>query len=114
VATQVCTAVAKLIYKYYNDGDVYDNSYLLVGWCNDLSSYANWLNKYAEAGNILCKISECQSEDDYTILLKELADRYLDIDYLDSISSVSAQGDIYNCDGPFEFNERYDDWEEEP
>ena len=36
VASQVCTAVNKLVYKWYNDGDVFDNSYELEGWCNDL------------------------------------------------------------------------------
>ena len=37
-ATQVVTAVTKLVYKWYNDGDVYDNTYMMKGWCNDLSS----------------------------------------------------------------------------
>ena len=30
-ATQVVTAVTKLVYKWYNDGDVYDNTYALEG-----------------------------------------------------------------------------------
>ena len=46
MATQAVTAVNKLIYKWYNDGDVYDNTYQMNGWANDLSSYANWLCKY--------------------------------------------------------------------
>ena len=42
-ATQIVTAVNKLVYKWYNDGDVFDNTGALSGWANDLSSYANWL-----------------------------------------------------------------------
>ena len=38
IATQIVTAVAKLIYKWYNDGDVFDNTWYLDGWLNDLSS----------------------------------------------------------------------------
>ena len=45
-ATQIVTAVNKLVYKYYNDGDVFDNTRYLSGWANDLSDYANWLYKY--------------------------------------------------------------------
>ena len=46
MASQIVTAVNKLVYKWYNDGDVYDNTYILEGWANDLSDYANWLYKY--------------------------------------------------------------------
>lgn len=41
IASQAVTAVNKLIYKWYNDGDVFDNTKYLEGWWNDLSSYAN-------------------------------------------------------------------------
>ena len=45
-ASQVATAVNKLIYKWWNDGDVFDNVHSgMDGWVNDLSSYANWLEK---------------------------------------------------------------------
>ena len=43
---QAVTAVSKLVYKWFNDGDVYDNRFALPGWANDLSSYANWIEKY--------------------------------------------------------------------
>ncbi len=112
-ATQVCTAVNKLVYKWFNDGDVYDNSYTLTGWCNDLSSYANWLLKYAGA-KVLWKIASCKCYGDYEDLLKELADEYLDKEYLDSKAGVEKVGSIYDCDGPFKFEERYEDeWEYE-
>ena len=47
VATQIVTAVSKIVYKWFNDGDVYDTAHYLTGWYNDLSSYANWLYEYA-------------------------------------------------------------------
>ena len=47
LASQIVTAINKLVYKWYNDGDVFDNvNSGLQGWANDLSSYANWLDKY--------------------------------------------------------------------
>ena len=55
-ATQIVTAVNKLVYKWYNDGDVFDNTLHLEGWANDLSDYANWLADHANVGEILDKI----------------------------------------------------------
>ena len=59
-ATQAITAINKLVYKWYNDGDVYDNvNSGLSGWANDLSSYANWLHKNIDgASEILERIFE--------------------------------------------------------
>lgn len=112
---QIVTAVTKLVYKWYNDGDVFDNTYSLEGWANDLSDYANWLYKYADGARyILNGIEDCHSEDDYDDLLKALADLCLDEDYLSSYD-VGKRGSIYDCDGPFQFEWRseYEDDEEE-
>lgn len=112
-ASQIVTAVNKLIYKWYNDGDVYSNQYFLQGWANDLSDYANWLYKYVpESKNILAGISDCHSESDYSTLLYELAERCLDIYLLDEAETQPKVGSIYNCDGPFEFIE-YEDEDDE-
>lgn len=112
MATQIVTAVSKLVYKWYNDGDVFDNRYALEGWCNDLSSYANWLYKYTAgdtgADMILEGITECRNGDDYEDLLAELADMLLDEGWLEIMAGVSKVGSIYDCDGPFEFVE-YDE-----
>ena len=60
-ATQIVTAINKLVYKWYNDGDVFDNTHYLVGWWNNLSSYANWLEHHTDkASDILHKISKCE------------------------------------------------------
>ena len=42
LASQIVIAINKLVYKWYNDGGVYDNvNSGLRGWADDLSSYAN-------------------------------------------------------------------------
>ena len=104
-ATQIVTAVTKLVYKWYNDGDVFDNTYYLEGWANDLSSYANWLDKYTKASIILSKISDCYDNDDYEYLLKFLSDLLLNEKYLDKMNREKKEGSIYNCDGRFKFIE---------
>lgn len=121
LASQIVTAVNKLIYKWYNDGDVFDNvNSGLNGWANDLSDYANWLYKYApgDAPSILKNIYGMGDESDYETLLKELADNLLNENLLDSLEKAK-QGSIYDCDGPFEFSiydedeDEWDDYEED-
>ena len=110
VATQIVTAVCKLVYKWYNDGDVFDNTHYLDGWANDLSSYANWLRRYAKAGYVLDGIEDVINSTEYEQLLADLADTLLDEDYLDKRNHESKVGSIYDCDGPFRFVE---DWGED-
>lgn len=114
LASQIVTAINKLVYKWYNDGDVYDNVHSgLSGWANDLSSYANWLYKYCEeAKPILYDIYGMGDESDYETLLQELADACLNEEFLKEFEKPK-QGSIYNCDGPFEFSEYSEDEEEE-
>ena len=78
MASQIVTAVCKLVYKWYNDGDVFDNTYALGGWCNDLSSYANWLDSNTDAGSVLSYLTRCKRKSDYEDLLVALADKCLD------------------------------------
>lgn len=108
MATQIVTAVCKLVYKFYNDGDVYDNTYYMYGWGNDLSSYANWLAKYTGAGKALEEIFNCHTEDEYTEILAALATELLDEAYLEDMNTKAAAGSIYDCDGDYRF-EDYDD-----
>lgn len=116
IASQAATCVNKIVYKWYNDGDVYDNNWyggLYEEGANDLSSYANWLYKYmsSSVANILSDVHMCQTDEDYDNLLRDLADYVLDDEYLESLEEEPAKGDIYNCDGPFEFNDSY--WDDE-
>lgn len=115
-ATQIVTVINKLIYKWYNDGDVFDNTYHLKGWMNDISSYANWLAEYAGGLGILKQIKDCKTHADYEQLLKSLADKYLDEVYLEKLNHVSKIGSVYDCDGLFQYvevDEDEDDWEDE-
>ena len=113
--TQIAIATTKLVYKWFNDGDVFDNTYRLEGWANDLSNYANWLyyNTTDEAARILRGIADCYGDDDYEELLYDLCDELIDRNYLRKMKEEPKVGTIYKCDGPFEFNEDYDDEEEE-
>src|SRR5574344_1941687 len=71
-ATQLSTAVSKLVYKWFNDGDVPDNVHSrLAGWANDISSYANWINKYYD-NSFYDKYIKCYCRSDYTDLLFNL------------------------------------------
>ena len=110
VASQIVTAVNKLIYKWYNDGDVFDNTHHLEGWANDLSSYANWLYENTkDAWKILNKINDCLTGSEYEDLLQELADKLLNEEYLAEQSKVAKVGTIYDCDGKF----KYEEWDDE-
>lgn len=113
-ATQIVTAVNKLIYKWYNDGDVFDNTYYLEGWANDLSSYANWLHYYTEnAWKILERIEACYTESDYENLLKDLADMLLNEEYLAEQDKIAKEGSVYKCAGKFEYKEYEEEYEED-
>lgn len=110
MATQAVTAIAKLVYKWYNDGDVFDNRHWMNGWCNDLSSYANWLRKYITGtARILDGISGCYSDSDYENLLAELC-RFVETEEkLAELDTHEKAGSIYKCVGPYKYVEPSDD-----
>lgn len=103
MASQIVTAVNKLIYKWYNDGDVFDNTHALEGWANDLSDYANWLYKYVpETKDTLDLIEEITNDNGYEELLQLLADLTLDEKFLSKYNKDKI-GSVYDCDGPFKY-----------
>lgn len=115
MANQICTAVNKLIYRWYNDGDVFHDvhGFLDGTSANDISSYANWLYKYVpESKDILSTIYDIFFEGPYTDLLKHLADALLNRDILNYYESMPQRGTIYNCTGPFEVSGPYDEYNE--
>lgn len=112
-ATQTVTAVCKLIYKWYNDGDVYDNTHHLSGWVNNLSTYANWLAKYAGVKDILDQIFEAATYDEYEDILKNLADRLFDLEYLEEQDKLEKIDSIYECEGPYRFEDVEDEDEDD-
>ena len=116
MASQIATAINKLVYKWYNDGDVYDNTNPagLTGWANDLSSYANWLAENVDgAKEILDRIYNINYGDngEYEDLLKDLADSYLTSEFLETCENHPKEGSIYDCDGAYKWDEsnNYDD-----
>lgn len=112
--TQTVTAVNKLIYKWYNDGDVFDNTGALDGWANDLSSYANWLYEYVPSTRgILDGIYECYNDGEYEDLLLDLAYATLDLEDVENLAKEPKVGSIYDCDGPFKWAEPEED-EDDP
>lgn len=109
MATQIVTATSKLVYKWYNDGDIYDNTHYMSGFGNDLSTYANWLYKYAAgAAGILDRIDSCFSESEYENILKDLADLTNTEDYLKDYQQPTTDS-IYTCNGPFKIIDSYDE-----
>lgn len=121
MATQLVTAMSKLVYKWYNDGDVFDNTGKLVCGCNDLSSYANWI--YEHIGYHMESVQELMEKvfnvdrDGYEKLLVELTVETHDEEFLKHLNSIPREGTVYECDGPFSFvdydEEEWDDDEEE-
>lgn len=112
MATQIVTAATKLVFKWYNDGDVYDNTYYMSGWCNDLSSYANWLASHVNGTkDILDRIKDCHTHGEYENILKDLVDLTNTEEFLKPYTQLSKWDSIYECDGPYRFDESsdYDD-----
>ena len=107
-ATQLITAVTKLVYKWFNDGDVFDNSTgNLEGFANDLSSYANWIHKhYPEFRDTLDKVFDAKIDDDYTNMLYELCEIVHHDEFLARENDKPKVGSIYDCEGPYEFDDR--------
>lgn len=115
MASQAATAVNNLVYKWFNDGDVFDTVMGgLQGWANDLSSYANWLLKHCteRCKEILFDISKCLIDSDYTDLLFRLAQAIIDPEYLQGLAENPKTDSIYKCEGPFRFDEGMDEDEE--
>lgn len=103
IAAQTATAVNRLVSKWFQNGDIYDNvRTVLYGGLNDLSPCANWMYKHRpESRDILNRIPRCCSYHDYEDLLAALADLLLDEQSLELYMQVPSQDSIYDCRGPF-------------
>ena len=111
--TQAATAISKLVYKWFNDGDVFDNTFGLEGWANDISGSANWLYEYVEGTkDVLDSIARISTEEEYTELLYELC-KVVDPQIPDLLNEPKV-GDAYDEPGPFKFREEseYDDYDD--
>lgn len=114
-AEQIVTAISKLVYKWYNDGDTYDTKNM-SGGANDLSSYANWLAKYVDgAKEILDRVISndfyWDDADAYEDILKDIVDNYMTEEFLEQASKSEKVGTIYNCDGDYSCEDNdEEDW----
>ena len=109
-ASQIETAVCKLVYKWYNDGDVFDNTYELGGWCNDISSFANWLYEYyPDVRPILDRIRTLTTHEEYEQMLYDLCRYFWRDGFLEAENERPKEGSVYDCDHPFKFVEYRDD-----
>ncbi len=108
MGTQASTALCKLVYKWFNDGDVYDNTHGMEGWANDISGCANWLwTNIPETREVLDRIESIgDDEDAYTDILYDLC-AIVD-PMIPSLLDREKKGDAYNGRGPFNFIE----WQE--
>lgn len=108
MATQAITAISKIVYRWYCDGDVYDNTVLESECCNDLSSYANWLDCYTPASPILHRIFRCYDHGTYEDILKDIADILYNEEWLKEMDKKEKVESVYECEGPFQFLEDYE------
>ena len=114
IATQASTAINKIVYKWFNDGDVYDNTYFMMGWCNDISSFANWLYwNIKGTSEILKRINNVSNDDEYTELLYDLCVLMEELDW-EEMNKLPKVSSVYEEDKPFKFvedrEEDEDDW----
>ena len=96
-ATQLATAVCKLVYKYYNDGDEYGK----IVW-NDMSSYANWIENHCFPLPAL--------KGDYERNLRFILINAIIM--IDSLKDKAKVGSIYNEKGAWDVVED-ENWEDE-
>lgn len=103
MANQIVSAISILIYRWYNDGDTYDNLDGLIGSYNDISSFANWLYTYCpETQEILKSIYDVSGDMSmYENILKGLADTMFNKTILNKYVDKQVEGNIFKCDGPF-------------
>jgi len=110
MATQASTAISKIVYRWYNDGDVYDNNYYLEGWWNDLSCYANWLYNYLNITE-LKEIENIKSNEEYEELLFRVASKFTER-YMEKLAMMEKTGSVYTEEGLFSFTEYEEEYYE--
>lgn len=107
-ASQYATALSKLVYRWFNDGDVYDNNYGMEGFGNDLSPYANWLYEHIDGAEVLKRIEKIGNDESrYENILLDLCSLTCTEDRLEKLAQEPKEGSIYKCDGPFSLGEHY-------
>lgn len=96
-ASQLVTAANKIIYGWYNNGDT------ISGNGNDLTSYANWIDRHIKEPEIrkILKDDYIDYIDTYYLdeIILPLIKFVFREDFLEELSSQEIEGDIYECQG---------------
>ena len=96
-ASQLVTATNKIIYGWYNNGDT------ISGNGNDLTSYANWIDKYIKEPEIrkilkddfIDYIDTCYLDEIILPLIKFVFRE----DFLEELAAQEIEDNIYECQG---------------
>ena len=96
-ASQLVTAVNKIIYGWYNNGDT------ISGGDNDLTSYANWIDRHIKEPEIRKILKDDFIDYGDTYYLSEIILPLIRFvfreDFLEGLTSQEVEGDIYECQG---------------
>ena len=108
-AMQAVTAFNRLDYKWYQNGDIYDNTNHMFYYgteCNNVAPAANWLyNHIPDTREILLRIRNISSDREYDQIIEDLADIVLVEDKLLEWEKQPKESDIYNEKSPFEIRD---------
>lgn len=112
MATQLITAINKLVYEYYNNGLVYDNTSKDWKDCDcredDLCSFANWIHKYYPGLRpILDKVKTITKNSEYEKILKELVSSVMNETFLrNENNKPKTSASVYDIDEPFKVKDK--------
>lgn len=119
VAEQVVTATNRIIFRWFNDGDMYDNHWaygVVDSFEENLPNCANWLYNWGPhpVEEVLYDVFDCESESDYEQILENIAEICFDEEWLSSPQGQhKKEGTIYDCEGPFSVEDTYDEEDDE-
>ena len=96
-ASQLVTAANKIIYGWYNNGDTISDG------DNDLTSYANWIDRHIKEPEIRKILKDDFIDYDDTYYLSEIILPLIKFvfreDFLEGLAVQEVEGDIYECQG---------------
>lgn len=96
-ASQLVAAANKIIYGWYNNGDT------ISGDGNDLTSYANWIDRHIKEPEIRKILKDDHIDYNDTYYLSEIILPLIKFvfreDFLEGLAAQEVEGNIYNCDG---------------
>lgn len=124
MASQIATAVAKIVYRWFNDGDTVSSKWMVEGSTDEggVSQYANWLFKNVKEAaflhNWIDKFNyKSVSRSEYEDFLYDMCVELLDPEILEKYDSEWAVDSIYEvgkyANGVFQSEEEYEDGTEE-